>query len=77
MADDATEDAEGWQRFLPPWWTLGFPLLATAGLAAWRAANAGDDSAAIVFITSLVWPGVIAFGVVLLFVVLGWALDID
>jgi hypothetical protein len=77
MSEHTTENAEGWRRFLPPWWTLGFPLLATAGLAAWRAANAGDDSPSAVFFTSLIWPGAVAFAVVLVFVVLGWALDID
>ena len=74
---DAHEEAEGWRRFVPPWWTLGFPLLATAGLAAWRAANAGDESTLTVFVTSLFWPGAIAFGVVLVIVILGWALEID
>jgi hypothetical protein len=74
---DAHEEAEDWRRFVPPWWTLGFPLLATAGLAAWKAANAGDESTLSVFVTSLFWPGAIAFGVVLVFVVLGWALEID
>ncbi len=77
MSDEHAE-AEGWRRFVPPLWTLGFPLLAAAGLAAWRAANAGkDDSIVIVFLTSLAWPGAIAFGVVLVFVILGWTLDID
>lgn len=72
------EDAEGWRRFVPPLWTLGFPLLAAAGLAAWRTANAAEgDSALSVFSTSLLWPGAIAFGVVLVVVVLGWTLDID
>ena len=72
------EDPRGWRQFLPPWWTLGFPLLATAGLAAWRAAGAsGGESAASVFFTSLLWPGAAAFGVVLLVVLLGWNLDID
>ena len=70
-------EAEGWRRFVPPWWTLGFPLLATAGLAAWQAANAEDESTLAVFFSSLIWPGAVAFGVVLVFVVLGWALDID
>ena len=66
------------RRFLPPWWTLGFPLLAMAGLAGWRAANAGaGESVFGVFLQSLVWPGAIAFAVVLLFVCLGWNLDID
>jgi len=68
----------GWRRFLPPWWTLGFPLLATAGIAAWRAANASEhEAAAAVFLVSLLWPGAAAFGLVLVFVVLGWNLDID
>ena len=72
------EQHEGWRRFLPPWWTLGFPLLATAGLAAWRAANAAEgDSAANVFLTSLLWPGAIMFAGVLVVVILGWTLDID
>ncbi len=76
MTDD--HEPAGWRRFVPPWWTLGFPLLATLGLAAWRAANAGEgDSTATVFLASLAWPGVIAFGVVLVFVVLGWSLEID
>jgi len=75
MSDDR---GAGWRRFVPPWWTLGFPLLAAAGLAAWRAANAAEgDSAAAAFLASLAWPGAIAFAVVLLFVVLGWNLDID
>jgi hypothetical protein len=74
---DEREEAGGWRRFVPPWWTLGFPLLATAGLAAWQAANAEDESTLFVFFSSLLWPGVIAFGVVLVFVILGWALDID
>jgi len=74
----ADENDDRWRRFLPPWWTLGFPLLAAAGLAGWRAANAGEGAAAvIVFLTSLAWPGAVAFGVVLLFVILGWNLDID
>ncbi len=76
-ATEAHEEDEGWRRFVPPWWTLGFPLLATIGLAAWQAANAGDDSTVAVFFTSLIWPGAVAFGVVLVFVILGWALDID
>ena len=72
------EQHEGWRRFVPPWWTLGFPLLATAGLAAWRAANAGEgDSAFAVFLTSLLWPGAIMFAGVLAVVILGWTLDID
>jgi hypothetical protein len=72
------EREQGWRRFVPPWWTLGFPLLAAAGLAAWMAAGAGDgESGALVFLTGLVWPGAIAFGVVLVFVLLGWNLDID
>ena len=70
--------SSGWRRLLPPWWTLGFPLLATLGLAAWRAANAGEDERVFaVFLTSLAWPGAIAFAVVLVFVILGWTLDID
>lgn len=76
MADEQVE-AGGWRRFVPPWWTLGFPLLATAGLAAWQAANAEDQSTLAVFLSSLIWPGAIAFAIVLVFVVLGWALDID
>ena len=72
------EPATGWRRFLPPWWTLGFPLLAAAGLAAWRAAGAAEGEAVLgVFLTSLLWPGAAAFGAVLLFVLLGWNLDID
>jgi hypothetical protein len=74
---EAHEESEGWRRFVPPWWTLGFPLLATAGLAAWQAANARDESTLTVFVTSLFWPGAIAFGLVLVFVILGWALEID
>jgi hypothetical protein len=78
MSDEHPDDAAGWRRFMPPWWTLGFPLLATAGLAAWRAAGAGDgESTSAVFLTSLVWPGAVAFAVVLGFVLLGWNLDID
>ena len=70
--------SSAWRRFVPPWWTLGFPLLAAAGLAAWRAANAGEDDATLdVFLASLLWPGAAAFAVVLLFVILGWTLDID
>jgi uncharacterized membrane protein YdjX (TVP38/TMEM64 family) len=76
MADEQAE-VRGWQRFVPPWWTLGFPLLATAGLAAWQAANAEDQSTLAVFFSSLIWPGAIAFALVLVFVILGWALDID
>ena len=72
------EHAESWRRFLPPWWTLGFPLLATAGLAAWQTADRAAGEAALpVFLASLLWPGGIAFGLVLLFVILGWTLDID
>ncbi len=72
------EQAGGWRRFVPPLWTLGFPALATAGLAGWRAANATEGDATVaVFLTNLAWPGAIAFGVVLVFVILGWALDID
>jgi len=74
MTDD---HAEGLRRFLPPWWTLGFPLLAAAGLAAWQAANADGDPVLFVFLSSLIWPGAIAFAVVLAFVVLGWNLEID
>ena len=77
MTEELPEDAAGWRRFLPPWWTIGFPVLATAGLAAWRAANAQGDPALTVFLSSLLWPGAIAFGVVLVFVILGWSLDID
>jgi hypothetical protein len=77
MTDEHHGEAEGWRRFVPPWWTLGFPLLAAAGLAAWQAANAGDDPALTVFVSSLLWPGAVAFAIVLVFVVLGWALDID
>ncbi len=74
----AEQHADGWRRFIPPLWTLGFPVLAAAGLAAWRAASAGEgDSTIAVFLTNLAWPGAIAFGVVLVFVILGWTLDID
>jgi hypothetical protein len=67
-----------WRRFLPPWWTLGFPLLAAAGVAAWRAAGASDGESVLgVFLVSLLWPGAIAFVAVLAFVLLGWNLDID
>jgi hypothetical protein len=66
------------RRFLPPWWTLGFPLLGAAGLAAWQAANApAGESALMTFLISLIWPGAIAFAAVLAFVLLGWNLDID
>jgi hypothetical protein len=66
------------RRFLPPWWTLGFPLLGAAGVAAWRAAGAADGESALgVFFLSLIWPGVISFVAVLVFVLLGWNLDID
>ncbi len=76
MTDEQHE--EGWRRFVPPWWTLGFPLLAAAGLAAWRAANAGGDASTLaVFLTSLLWPGAIMFAGVLVVVILGWTLDID
>jgi hypothetical protein len=78
MTTTTDEEPQGWRRFVPPWWTLGFPLLATIGLAAWRAASAAEgESTATVFVTSLVWPGIIAFAVVALMVVLGWVLDID
>ena len=78
MTHHPPDGSADWRRFLPPWWTLGFPLLATAGLAAWRAAGAGEDeSTAAVFLTSLFWPGAIAFGVILIIVLLGWNLDID
>ena len=76
--EHATQRPAVWRRFLPPWWTLGFPLLAAAGLAAWRAANAGEgDTALSVFVASLLWPGAAAFAIVLLVVILGWTLDID
>lgn len=65
----------GLRRYLPPWWTLSFPLVADAGFAAWRAANA--DDAATAFASNLIWPGAAVFGVVLVMVLLGWALDID
>ena len=66
------------RRFLPPWWTLGFPLLGAAGVATWRAANAPDGESALgVFLIGLIWPGGIAFVAVLAFVLLGWNLDID
>lgn len=72
------EHEHGWRRLMPPWWTLGFPLVAAAGLAAWRAAGADEGgSSALLFLTSLLWPGAAAFGVVLVFVLLGWNLDID
>lgn len=66
------------RRFLPPWWTLGFPLVGAAGVAAWQTANATEgESALAVFLISLLWPGIIAFVAVLAFVLLGWNLDID
>jgi hypothetical protein len=66
------------RRFLPPWWTLGFPLLGAAGVAAWQAANAADGASTLaVFFVSLLWPGVVAFVAILAFVLLGWNLDID
>ena len=78
MTTTTDDEAQGWRRLLPPWWTLGFPLLATAGLAAWRAASASEgESGTAVFFTSLLWPGAAAFGIVSLMVVLGWVLDID
>lgn len=81
MADDHAEslhESEGWRRFTPPWWTLGFPLIATVGIAAWQAANAGaDQTTSSAFLASLLWPGAAAFGIVVLMVWLGWILDID
>lgn len=79
MTDEApSEHTSGWRRFLPPWWTLGFPIVATAGLAAWQAANASESESALsVFFSSLLWPGGIAFFVVLVFVWLGWTLELD
>lgn len=80
MTDEtAIEDQpEGLRRFLPPWWTLGFPLVATAGVSAWLAANrgAGEDAAS-VFLTGLLWPGAAVFALVLVIVWLGWVLEID
>lgn len=81
MADDHAQrlhESEGWRRFIPPWWTAGFPLIATVGIAAWRAANAAADrTTTSTFVASLIWPGAAAFAIVALFVWLGWILDID
>ena len=65
-----------WRRFVPPWWTLLFPLVVTLGVAAWRAASAADGRAG-AFLEGLLWPGLAAFALVAAMVWLGWVLDID
>jgi anti-sigma factor RsiW len=66
------------RRFLPPWWTLVFPVIGAAGLAAWRAAGADEGESVVrLFLVSLVWPGILAFLAVFAVVLLGWNLDID
>ncbi len=66
----------GQRRFLPPWWTVFFPVLVMAGVAAWEGAKA-DSGAAGAFFSGLVWPGLGAFALVAVIVWLGWVLDID
>ena len=65
-----------WRRFVPPWWTVFFPLTVTAGFAGWQAATAEQDQAS-AFLTGLAWPGLAVFAVVTVIVWLGWVLDID
>ncbi len=66
----------GQRRFLPPWWTVFFPLLVMGGVAVWQGARAEDDAIA-AFLRGLVWPGLGAFALVAVIVWLGWVLDID
>ncbi len=65
-----------WRRFVPPWWTLLFPLIVALGVGAWRAASATDGQAG-AFFDGLLWPGMAAFALVSVMVWLGWVLDID
>lgn len=75
---EPNEQPEGWRRFVPPWWTLGFPVLATVGIAGWQAANAGQGQSTLgLFVSSVLWPGAAAFAIVLVIVWLGWTLEID
>lgn len=64
------------RRFLPPWWTVFFPVAVMIGVAAWLAAGE-DGSKASAFFTGMVWPGLGAFALVAAIVWLGWVLDID
>jgi hypothetical protein len=75
-AEGQHPEEAGWRRFVPPWWTAIFPLLAAAGLAAWQTANSAEGGAG-VFLASLIWPGGAAFLLVLVVVWLGWTLDLD
>jgi hypothetical protein len=68
--------APGWRRFVPPWWTVLFPLIVMVGVAGWHAATAESDGAA-AFASGLIWPGLAAFAAVAAMVWLGWVLDID
>ena len=75
MHDD-TAPATSERRWLPPWWTLLFPLLSWLGTGVWKAASASGEMAE-AFAQGLVWPGLAVAGAVLLMVWLGWVLDID
>lgn len=70
------EEPEGWRRFVPPWWTVFFPIVVAIGAAVWHAAASGGNHTT-AFVSGLLWPGGAAFLVVALMVWLGWVLDID
>ena len=66
----------GERRFVPPWWTIFFPLLAALGVGAWYAGSAEGDRLS-AFLDGLLWPGSGAFAAVALMVWLGWVLDLE
>jgi hypothetical protein len=74
--EDGTAAGADRRRFVPPWWTVLFPVAVTLGVAGWRAATADADAPA-AFGAALLWPGAAVFAVVALIVWLGWVLDID
>ena len=76
MAEHQSARESPIRRFVPPWWTVFFPLAVALGVAAWRAAGADGDQLG-AFVGGFIWPGMGAFAAVALMVWLGWVLDID
>ena len=65
-----------WYVAPPPWWIWLIALATDVGVGVWRLISTSGGDAPL-FLSSLLWPGAVIAGAVLLVCWLGWALDLE